>query len=341
MSEDDNEDGEIMRETQTISTLKQSSKQLISPKNSTPNRGLPHTFSASELMLTHHLPSSLGQISFKNLFEPMPFSHLEIILQAQHPTKAIVGGRTIINKFLNQIFDSMTPSDWVLPFVVTTLLLFHAEDHKMRDLSHIFQLSGDSNCFETPITPRTDQTAQNLDISLAVASSKELNRLRSFSSSTSSVVSLSDFPTTGHIPSSTEQTPQLEEWKEVLEVLEWKRKVNPPEVINSSVPIFPIASFFPSYRFLSTVFVTQRSSSGSIFWNQTQLFLIDGFLFQCDPDRHTQTVREELGLRQRIGSQRLGRNGQSYLIPTGFIFLDENSVQWIEEKILVRGESHL
>jgi hypothetical protein len=317
-----------------VSTLKKSSKQLSSPKSSPSHDGfLGHTFSSSQLLLPPDPSAPFYQHPLKSLFQPMPFSHLEIIRQAQHPTKAIVGGRTVINKFLNQIFDSMTASDWVLPFVVTILLLFHAEDHKLRDMSHIFQLSRDSNCFENPLN---SPTPDHPPAALAAASSKELNRHESFSSSLSSIDYQSESPSK-NAPDSSSAAPQ-EDWKEVLEVLEWKRKVSPAETLPSSVPIFPIASSFPSYRFLSTVFVTQQSPD-SIFWIQTQLFLIDGFLFQCDVDGHEPVRSPGPGLRQNFGSQRgPGKDGQKYLIPTGFIFLDEGSVQLVEKEILVRGE---
>jgi hypothetical protein len=290
-----------------VSTLKKSSKQLSSPKSSPSHDGfLGHTFSSSQLLLPPDPSAPFYQHPLKSLFQPMPFSHLEIIRQAQHPTKAIVGGRTVINKFLNQIFDSMTASDWVLPFVVTILLLFHAEDHKLRDMSHIFHRS-------TPVGSlcrMSSNLTEALGDSFAAASSSESNRKESFSSSDHSWQSS---PTTNAIVELEEKVPP-------------SRAMPHAEMGPSSVPIFPIASSFPSYRFLSTVFVTQQSP-GSIFWIQTQLFLIDGFLFQCDLDG-----------QKPVTEVASGRGGQKYLIPTGFIFLDEGSVQLVEKEILVRGE---
>jgi hypothetical protein len=226
----------------------------------------------------------------KNLFEPMPFSNIDIFRRAQHPSKFIVGGRTVINKYLNEIFESIKPSDWILPYVITILLLFHAEDHKVRDLSILFH---PTNTSAIPYLENSTSLFEETGVDLVAPSTPHSI------SSTSSTSDLGD--TTENLNSSTSRR-------------DYSSKVKKKIPIDPSVPVFPISSSFPSYQYLSTAYISQQTlnSKDPVFWIQSHLFLIDGFLFQCDFD-------------------------QRFLVPMGFLFLDANSVHWVEKTVKIRG----
>jgi hypothetical protein len=277
---------QAMGQFQALSTM-----ELLTPKNS--NKP---TFQASSLTHNHsstHL-SSMERPIPENIFEPMPFSNIDIIRKAQHPSKVIVGGRTILNKYLNEIFESIQPTDWILPYVITVLLLFHAEDHKLRDSSVLYHPPSSRSASSASLC--VDEAIQQDSI---IEPSPQLTRQDSNTTTASSTPRSMDSPEIFLSPPSSLNT----------------MKVKKKSPIDPSVPVFPISSAFPSYQYLSTVFISRQTlnSREPLFWIQCHLFLIDGFLFQCDQE-------------------------QRYLVPVGFVFLDEHSVHWVEKIVKIRGD---
>jgi hypothetical protein len=87
-----------------------------------------HSVTASQKVNKFILPPTANPGLGKNFFHILPFSDREIIRQAQHPNNVLLGGRTILNKYLTEIFNSIKSTDWLMPYVVCILLLFAAED---------------------------------------------------------------------------------------------------------------------------------------------------------------------------------------------------------------------